>query len=132
MQFSRRRAEIAAKYNARLKGDKNLRLPALALPNRTISWFVYVVRLSENYWQNHRDWVVQEMNRRGIGCGRYFAPIHLQPAYQNVALRKMDLPVTVFEAARCLALPFFNRLEDSQIDEVCQNLSEVIRLIEQK
>ena len=127
-----RRAEIAAKYGARLQFDKNLRLPALALPNRTISWFVYVVRLSENYWQNHRDWVVQEMNRRGIGCGRYFAPIHLQPAYQNVALRKMDLPVTVFEAARCLALPFFNRLEDSQIDEVCQNLSEVIRLIEQK
>jgi perosamine synthetase len=127
-----RRAEVAAKYNARLQGETNLRLPALALPNRTISWFVYVVRLSGNYSQKHRDWIVQEMIRRGIGCGRYFAPIHLQPAYQTVSPRQISLPVTEFEAARCLALPFFNRLEDSQIDEVCQRLAELIRLTERK
>ena len=122
------REEIARKYSDRLKENKNVRLPALALPNRKISWFVYVVRLSERYSQVHRDWIVQEMNRRGIGCGRYFAPIHLQPAYQGAAARSMDLRITETEASRCVALPFFNRLQDEQIDEVCENLCELIPL----
>jgi len=36
--------------------------------------------------------------------------------------------VTEFEAPRCLALPFFNRLQDEQIDEVCENLGELLQL----
>ncbi len=122
------RKEIARKYSERLKENKNVRLPALAPPNHTISWFVYVVRLSERYSQVHRDWIVQEMNRRGIGCGRYFAPIHLQPAYQDAAVINTDLRITETEASRCVALPFFNRLQDEQMDEVCENLDELIPL----
>jgi hypothetical protein len=36
--------------------------------------------------------------------------------------------VTEYEASRCLALPFFNRLQDEQIDEVRENLSELLSL----
>lgn len=122
------RGEIAKKYNDRFQKNENLRLPVLALPDRKISWFVYVVRLSEKYSRVHRDWIMHELNRRGIGCGRYFAPIHLQPAYQNAVARTTDLRVTESQASRCLALPFFNRLQDQQIDEVCHNLCELIPL----
>jgi hypothetical protein len=38
------------------------------------------------------------------------------------------LRVTEFEAPRCLALPFFNRLQDGQIAEVCENLGELLHL----
>lgn len=123
-----RREEIARKYSDRLSGNKSLRLPVYTSPNRKISWFVYVVRLSGTLTQIHRDWIVQEMNRRGIGCGRYFAPIHLQPAYQFASVPKTDLRVTETAASRCLALPFFNRLEDGQIDEVCENFGELLHL----
>jgi hypothetical protein len=34
--------------------------------------------------------------------------------------------VTEAAAARTLALPFFNRISDAQIDEVCSTLGEVI------
>ncbi len=122
------REEIAKKYQDRLQKNKSLRLPVLALSDRKISWFVYVVRLSEQYSQVHRDWIMQKMNRRGIGCGRYFAPIHLQPAYQNAAAQYTDLRVTETEASRCLALPFFNRLQAQEIDEVCHSLCELILL----
>ncbi|HYB61060.1 MAG TPA: DegT/DnrJ/EryC1/StrS family aminotransferase [Methylomirabilota bacterium] len=122
-----RREEIAGKYTERLHGNEALRLPALAVPRRKISWFVYVVRLSGSLSQIHRDWIVKEMNRRGIGCGRYFAPIHLQPAYQSASELRNGLGVTEFEASRTLALPFFNRLRDGQIDEVCGNLCELIQ-----
>lgn len=122
-----RREEIAGKYNAKLRGIENLRLPALEVPRRKLSWFVYVVRLSGSMTQIHRDWIMNEMHRRGIGCGRYFAPIHRQPAYRSACGPTADLRVTEFEASRCLALPFFNRLQDEQIDEVCANLSELLQ-----
>ncbi|MGB8495225.1 MAG: DegT/DnrJ/EryC1/StrS family aminotransferase [Candidatus Acidiferrum sp.] len=122
-----RREEIAGRYNAKLRGIENLRLPALEVPRRKLSWFVYVVRLSGTFSQIHRDWIMNEMHRRGIGCGRYFAPIHRQPAYRSACGPTADLRVTEFEASRCLALPFFNRLQDEQIDEVCGNLSELLQ-----
>ena len=123
-----RREEIARKYSEKLKGIENLRLPALEVARRKLSWFVYVVRLSGAFSQIHRDWIMNEMHRRGIGCGRYFAPIHLQPAYRSAGGPSADLRVTEFEASRCLALPFFNRLQDAQIDEVCRNLAELLQV----
>ncbi|HYW67818.1 MAG TPA: DegT/DnrJ/EryC1/StrS family aminotransferase [Candidatus Dormibacteraeota bacterium] len=123
-----RREQIAGKYNERLQGIENLRLPALEAPRRKLSWFVYVVRLSGSLTQIHRDWIMHEMHRRGIACARYFAPIHLQPAYRSACRPRPDLGVTEFESSRCLALPFFNRLQDAQIADVCENLGECLHL----
>jgi perosamine synthetase len=125
-----RREEIARKYDEHLRGHENLSLPALTVARRRISWFVYVVRLADHFSQMQRDWILNKMNNRGIGCGRYFAPIHLQPAYRDVVAPRDALKVTEFEAARCLALPFFNRLEEVQITEVCENLGELVERAE--
>ena len=119
------REAIAKKYDEELKANENLILPPLIVPRRKISWFVYVVRLSEDFSQLHRDWIVNEMDRRGIACGRYFAPIHLQPAYRDMSVPTAGLEVTEREASRSLALPFFNRIEQRQIDEVCEALCEL-------
>jgi len=123
-----RREQIAAKYHDKLNNIPDLRLPPLEVPRRKLSWFVYVLRLSEKFSQIHRDWIVNEMLRRGIECGRYFAPIHLQPAYRSTGISQANLPVTESESSRCLALPFFNRLQDTQIYEVCENLGELLQL----
>jgi perosamine synthetase len=122
-----RREAIAREYHHRLDGHPDLKLPALTVPCCKISWFVYSVRLSAQFAQFHRDWIVGEMISRGIGCGRYFAPIHLQPIYRSASYQRTDLPVTEWNAARSIALPFFNRIREDQIDEVCQTLNELIR-----
>jgi perosamine synthetase len=120
----RQREAIARKYHDRLRKIEGLRPPAMEVPRCKLSWFVYVVRLPEKFSQIHRDWIVEEMCRRGIGGGRYFAPIHLQPVYRSTGIRPGELRVTEFEASRCLALPFFNQLRDEQINEVCETLAE--------
>jgi perosamine synthetase len=123
-----RREEIARTYHDKLKTIPGLKLPPMELPRRKLSWFVYVVRVSKEFSQMHRDWIMNEMHRRGIACGRYFAPIHLQPAYRSASIPQANLPVTESESSRCLALPFFNRLQDEQINEVCGNLGELLQL----
>jgi dTDP-4-amino-4,6-dideoxygalactose transaminase len=121
-----RRAAVARLYDERLRGRGDLILPSLERHRRRISWFVYVVRLAARFDVERRDAVRRELLSRGIACGRYFAPIHLQPAYREGARLGGPLAVTESEATRCLALPFFNAISDTEIDEVCGALQEAL------
>lgn len=116
------REAIAQAYNQRLQNNPGLVLPPVEVPHGKISWFVYVVRLAQSFDRTHREFIRRGLMAHGIGCSRYFAPIHLQPIYQREHCRKQDLTVTEMVADRCLALPFFNSLSKTQIDEVCDVL----------
>jgi perosamine synthetase len=122
-----RRETIAREYQRRLEKHPELELPAMQLRDRRISWFVYVLRLREQFAGAQRDRIVQEMASRGVQCGRYFAPIHLQPAYRTQPHRCISLEHTESIAQRTLALPFFNAITNEQIAEVCETLGEVLR-----
>jgi perosamine synthetase len=117
-----RREWVAECYRSKLEGRADLILPLSKIADSRISWFVYVVRLSAEYSQADRDFVMRQLSAAGIASGRYFAPIHLQPAYRKFAYASAHLPVTEAEAPRCIALPFFNRITESQIDRVCAAL----------
>jgi len=123
-----RREEVARAYRRHLSGEKLLTLPIDDIPDCRISWFVYVVRLAETFTAGHRDQVIHDLEHAGIVCGRYFAPIHLQPAYVDLPVAA-DLPVTESVASRTIALPFFNRINDSQILTVCDALTLAIKRI---
>jgi len=120
-----RREEIARRYHSLLASEPKLELPALDVPGLRISWFVYVVRLASGFTQADRDQVIADLERAGIGCGRYFAPIHLQPAYAEWRDRA-DLPITESVASRTIALPFFNRINEAEIAEVCDVLKRAL------
>jgi perosamine synthetase len=74
--------------------------------------------LAERLTFADRDRIRESLASAGIATGRYFSPIHLQPAY--AAWRAAaHLPITESIADRTLALPFFNRITDDQIQRVC-------------
>jgi perosamine synthetase len=123
-----RREEIASAYRQHLSAEDRLTLPIHELSGRRISWFVYVVRLADGFTARHRDQVIRELEQAGIDCARYFAPIHLQPAYADFPVAA-NLPLTESVASRTIALPFFNRINDSQIIAVCETLKLAIRRI---
>lgn len=115
-----RRAAVARLYHHHLASERHLILPSLEVPDARISWFVFVARLTPSFTAEDRDDLVARLHGSGIACARYFAPIHLQPAY--TAYRHAQLPVTESIAARTLALPFFNRLTEPEIVEVSATL----------
>jgi perosamine synthetase len=121
-----RRREVAGEYDSRLRGSTDLILPRLAVARRTVSWFVYVVRLGVRFTAADRDAVRAILIERGIGCGRYFAPIHRQAAYRSLPSAGVRLPVTESQAEKTLALPFFNRIRSDQIAEVCAALLDAL------
>ena len=117
------RRAAAQRYHTLLASLPGLELPSLTLPNRTTSWFVYVVRLPR---QVDRDRVRASLAERGIATGRYFAPIHLQPAYRNHPSAAVQLSITESIARRTLALPFFNRISPLQQRQVAAALEEAM------
>jgi len=121
-----KRAAAAEMYSERLRTIADIELPLRKIAQGKISWFVYVVRLAQCFRGGGRDRVAASLTQRGIGCGRYFAPIHLQRAYKDVPHRCLDLSVTESVAQRTLALPFFNRITSEQIDEVCAALRQAL------
>ncbi|MGH9738011.1 MAG: DegT/DnrJ/EryC1/StrS family aminotransferase [Candidatus Acidiferrales bacterium] len=122
-----KRESVARAYDDRLKSCRDMTLPIIDFARGRISWFSYVVRLSASLGREHRDWIFRELIGREIGCGRYFAPIHQQPAYRKSSEAVPSLPVTEFAADRALALPFFNGINNVQIAEVCSTLLALLR-----
>ncbi|MEJ7616579.1 MAG: DegT/DnrJ/EryC1/StrS family aminotransferase [Pyrinomonadaceae bacterium] len=118
------RAAAARAYHTRLAADARLMTPDLQIDHGRVSWFVYVVRLSRDFSRRDRDDIVRAMESRGIKCGRYFAPIHLQPLYvKRFGYANGDYPEAERAAERTIALPFFNRITAQQVNEVCDELT---------
>lgn len=121
-----RREAIARRYGSLLAGTPGLVLPATDVPGQRLSWFVFVIRLADRLTSAQRDRLRQSLAAAGIATGRYFAPIHTQPVYA-AGRGACHLLVTEHIADRTLALPFFNRLTEEQIQRVVSALQTALR-----
>jgi perosamine synthetase len=128
------RRRVAHRYMERLMTNRYLILPTLQHDTH-VSWFVFVVRLNDLFEPGDRDEVMRELRAEGIGCNNYFPPIHLQPyMMEKFGFNPGDFPVCEYVSARTLALPFFTRMTNRQIDRVCGVLEKTLEktLLERK
>ncbi len=101
--------------------------PAPPRPGERISWFVFVVRLRDEFSRDDRDSILHGLRKRGVACRNYFVPIHLQPYMrERFGFREGMFPVTEAVAARTIALPFHNRLSEAEVAAVVTALREAI------
>jgi dTDP-4-amino-4,6-dideoxygalactose transaminase len=119
-----RRTRVAGWYGERLRDMPGVTVPTLAPWTTRMSWFVYVVRLWPGW---NRDRIIEELERREIPARVYFPPIHLQPVYRAFGHRRGDFPVAEAAGDSCLALPFFGRMREEQVDAVCGALWEALQ-----
>jgi len=125
-ELLRKREKVAGFYNRKLADWSEASIPC-SVPYIKRSWFVYVIVLHDKYGVRERDIIIREMLNRGIHCGRYFTPIHLQPFYIKMfGYKNGDFPVTESIAARTIALPFYNNLSEREITLVVGNLKETV------
>ncbi len=123
------RRRVAHWYIDRLMTSRYVILPTIH-EDTQMSWFVFVVRLSDLFDPGKRDEVITELRSAGIGCSNYFPPIHLQPYIaKQFGFKPGDFPVCEYVAARTLALPFYSRLTEAQVDRVCQTLESAVEKV---
>ena len=116
------RSRVYSLYRERLAGEERVTLQHVS-PDVDVSWFVFVVRLSDEYAEADRNRILRLLSDRGIGCSNYFAPIHLQPFYvERFGFKPGDFPVCEALAARTIALPFHHELTEANVDFICDEL----------
>ncbi|MBI4717274.1 MAG: DegT/DnrJ/EryC1/StrS family aminotransferase [Planctomycetes bacterium] len=120
------RSRVAALYRERLADQPRVVLQRIDAAVE-MSWFVFVVRLADEFSADDRDQILVRLRQRGIGCSNYFAPIHLQPFYvERFGYRPGDFPVCEAVAARTVALPFHHELSAGDVDRVVAELSDAM------
>ncbi len=113
-----KREQAATWYRERLADETRIELQTIPA-QVTMSWFVMVVRLTDDYTQDQRDAILHQLNEQGIGCNNYFTPIHLQPFYrEKFGFNPGDFPHTEALSARTVALPFHSLLTEADVDRV--------------
>jgi perosamine synthetase len=132
-EIKAKRRQVAKWYQEILAADDRLTVPVE--PNGCdISWFVFVVRLAEEFTGRRRkascgqrDRILQDMKDRGIQVSNYFPPVHLQPFIsKQFGYKKGDFPITESVCERTIALPFYNNLKKDEVAIVCKTLKEVL------
>lgn len=119
------REAVARMYTEEIGEDPRLERPAFGEPGSIVSWFLYVVRVSPGTFGPARDEIAQRMAAAGVPTGRYFAPVHQQPAYAGCEVRH-PLPVTERESLRTLALPFSTRMTQAEVRQVVDSLRKAM------
>jgi perosamine synthetase len=121
-----KRERVAHSYVNHLMDSRHIILPTIG-HDTEMSWFVFVVRLTDTFSAADRDAIIAGMRGRGIGCSNYFPPIHLQPFYaKEFGYKRGDFPITEYVSDRTLALPFHNNLTDTDVETVVHHLNEVV------
>ena len=120
------RERVVGWYRSRLAAESRVIMQRID-PHVDMSWFVFVVRLSDAYERVDRDRVLAHLRGCGIACSDYFTPIHLQPFYRDrFGFAPGDQPVCEALSARTVALPLHHELTESDIDRICQELTVVL------
>jgi perosamine synthetase len=121
------RRKVAGMYMRRLMDWSDLILPNVPSLDDA-SWFVFVVRLTDQYGQEQRDRIITGLRRHEIGAANYFPCIHLQPFYrERFGYEKGMFPVAESVSHRTIALPFFNRMDETQVELVTHTLKVMIQ-----
>jgi dTDP-3-amino-3,4,6-trideoxy-alpha-D-glucose transaminase len=108
---NRARRAIAARYTRGLQGVP-VRVPHVE-PWAEPVWHLYAVEVAD------RDAVREELAAGGIATGvHYPVPIHRQPAYAHLGLRRGACPAAERSAARVLSLPMFPQMTEEQVQRV--------------
>jgi len=125
-EIKAKRNKVARMYQEILASDDRLIVPSEP-EGCDISWFVFVVRLTEDFTQKQRDRILKAMKDRGIQVSNYFPPVHLQPfMVEQFGYKAGDFPITESISQRTIALPFYNNLTKDEIALVCNTLGEVL------
>ncbi|MCI5059098.1 MAG: DegT/DnrJ/EryC1/StrS family aminotransferase [Flavobacteriales bacterium] len=113
----RRRDELAAYYNKKLKNISQVCIPKIVNYAHQTSpvYYCYVIEA------HNRNKLHTFLKRKLIETEIYYPiPIHMQPCFKHYGYFKGDFPVAERVSRRTLALPLYPDLKFSEIDRIAE------------
>jgi dTDP-4-amino-4,6-dideoxygalactose transaminase len=117
--WNRRRAQIAARYDAGFKHLEGVNAPRLE-PGH--AWHLYVVQVTA------RDEVRRRLAELGVASGvHYPVPLHRQPAFEEFGVG-VRFPNTEAACSQIVSLPMFPQLLDVEVDRVIEAVRAAVSM----
>jgi dTDP-4-amino-4,6-dideoxygalactose transaminase len=124
-RYVARRKQLVDLYRDRLKPLRPLvsgpDLPADCVPG----WHLCAVRIDFPAARTDRAAVMNRLRSEGIGTQVHYIPVHHQPYYRE-RYGKIDLPGADAYYSKCLSLPLFPAMSDSDVDRVVAALARAL------
>ncbi|MFX0210621.1 MAG: DegT/DnrJ/EryC1/StrS family aminotransferase [Candidatus Hodarchaeota archaeon] len=119
-EWNESRRKNVSRYNRFLKDVGDLILPPKDDSDYESAYYLYVIRTSKR--DELKDWLTNNGIQTGI---HYPIPIHLQPIYKQMyGYEEGDYPKSEVLSKTVLSLPMFQQLTPSEIDYVCEKITE--------
>jgi len=116
-----KRRQLAEHYDWHLSDLEEkgiLKTPWMPIGNYH-AYYMYVVRTKK------RDELREYLVKKGVSTGiHYPVPLHLQPAYAYLGLKKGSFPVAEKAAKEILSLPIYPEMKPEEVKYVCDAIKE--------
>ncbi len=120
-RWNARRREIAALYRQFMQDCPAVR-PLAVAPGQEAVYHLFVVQVEQ------RERLQEKLKQQGIATGiHYPIPLHLQPAYAHLGLRRGAFPVSEAAAERVLSLPMYAEMSNAMVEHVAVALRTAAR-----
>lgn len=127
-EMQARRARIAAAYSHAFSDCSWIELPPVPLSGEQTahSWHLYQIRLSAKDAETRRDEFIDKMKAEGIGVSVHFIPLHTMTFYHKLlGHQEEDFPAAMHWFRRCISLPVYPDLADSQLERIIQTVRRI-------
>ncbi|HLW51622.1 MAG TPA: DegT/DnrJ/EryC1/StrS family aminotransferase [Candidatus Angelobacter sp.] len=123
----RERLEIAATYRKKLAKFEELELPPGIGKMDEHAWHLFILRLQTSLLELDRNQFIEELKSAGVGTSVHFIPLHLHPFYRNAyGYRAGDFPNAEDAYGRCLSVPMFPGMTETEVDRVVQAIERIV------
>ncbi|MFH1754481.1 MAG: DegT/DnrJ/EryC1/StrS aminotransferase family protein [Candidatus Latescibacterota bacterium] len=119
-----RRTEIAGMYGELLDSSPYFTLPKVRDGNLH-TWHLFVVRLNLDTLNVDRDAFARALAAENIGCSVHFIPIYMHPFFDPYKKADDSFPACDDYFARCISLPIYPTMSDSDVREVVDALGKL-------
>jgi dTDP-4-amino-4,6-dideoxygalactose transaminase len=93
---------------------------------------LFIIKLNLDRWSIDRNRLINELEKRGVGCGVHFIPIyHFSYFKKNYKFNPADYPNCEAAFNRVISLPFYPDLSFAEVDYVCDRLEKLVRIFGQ-
>lgn len=96
-----------------------MRVPKECDSNYHIFWVLFNT-------EEIRDYVLKELNRRGVAASFHYLPLHSSPMGRKIGYKPNDLPVTEKSAMCLLRLPLYAGMTETETEYTMQIVETVI------
>lgn len=122
--FSKRRKEIAEKYDAAFRDMPELILQK-TIPQSDTTRHLYVIRLNSERLSCTRREFFDAMCAEGTCTQVHYIPVYMLPYYRELGYEKGLCPIAEKVYENILSIPFYPALSDEEVDDTIKAVKKI-------